>query len=91
MLPSKSDRVIQAAIILGQSTDVNENTIWDFYGNPMLNTTQVYDVVFPDGIAQQYSAVIIVHSVFDLSDEDGHRYQLLEDVIGYGKTASAVD
>ena len=47
--------------------------------------------MFPDSVAQQYPAVIIVHSVFDLSDEDGHRYlllELLEDIVGYGKTAS---
>ena len=43
----------------------------------MLNT-RVYDVMFPDGNVQQYSANVIAQSIYDSVDEDGHRHQLLD-------------
>ena len=48
----------------------------------MLNT-RVYDVMFPDGEVQQYSANVIAQSIYDSADEDGYRYQLLDEIIGH--------
>ncbi len=70
--------------MLGQSTDLEGNPVGEYDSNPMLNT-RVYDVMFPDGDVQQYSANIIAPSIYDSTDDDGHRYQFLEEFIGHKK------
>lgn len=52
--------------------------------------TRVYDVMFPDGAVQQYSANIIAQNLYSQIDEEGHRYQLLEGIIQHRKNGDAV-
>ena len=47
--------------------------------------------MFPDGDVQQYSANVIAQSIYDSVDEDGHRYQLLDEIIGHMKLKNALD
>ena len=56
----------------------------------MLNT-RVYDVMFPDGAIQQYSANLIAESLYEHADEDGHRYQYMDSILDHKKTKEAVD
>ena len=56
----------------------------------MMNT-RVYDVMFPDGEVQQYSANVIAQSIYDSADEDGYRHQLLDEIIGHRRSKEAVD
>ena len=88
LLP-KNGEVMQAATVLGQSTDLDGNPIGEYDSNPMLNT-RVYDVMFPDGDVQQYSANIIAQNIYDSDDDDGYRYQHLDDIIGHRKLPNAV-
>ena len=89
MLPN-SDGVMQAATVIGQSVDLEGNPIGEYDANPMLNT-RVYDVMFPDGLVQQYSANLIAQGIFDAADDDGYRYQLLDEIIGHRKNSDALN
>ena len=89
LLP-RSGEVKQAATILGQSTDLTGDPIGEYSPNPMINT-RVYDVMFPDGEVQQYSANVIAQSLYDLADEDGYRYQFLDEIIGHKKLKDTLD
>ena len=78
LLPQNGD-VIQAAKVIGRSTDIEEDPIGSYDPNPMLNT-RVYDAMFPDGAIQQYSANLIADSFYEHADEDGHRYQYMDSI-----------
>ena len=88
MLPN-DEGVMQMANVLGQSTNNDGDPIGEYDDNPMLNT-RVYDVIFPDGVVHQYSANIIAQNIYEATDEDGFRYQLLEEIIDHKKTPEAV-
>ena len=47
-------------------------------------------MMFPDGIVHQYSANIIAQNIYESSDDDGCRYQLMEEIIGHRKSKDAV-
>ena len=70
LLP-KDGEVMQAAIVLVQSTNLKGDPIGEYDPNTTLKS-RVYDVMFPDGDVQQYSTNIIVQSIYDSTDDDGH-------------------
>ena len=80
---------MQAAKVLGRSTDIEGNPIGSYDPNPMINT-RVYDVMFPDGAIQQYLANLIAESLYDNADDDGHRYQHMEEILDHRKTKDAI-
>lgn len=88
MLP-KDGAHMQAARVIGQSRDKDGNTFGEFNQNPILNT-KVYDVLFPDGSIQQYSANTIAENIYSQVDEDGHRYQLMEHILDHRSDGRAV-
>ena len=47
--------------------------------------------MFPDSDVQQHSANIIAQSLYDSANEDGHMYQLLDEIIGHKKLKNALD
>ena len=83
MLPNDGG-ILQAATVLGQSTNLEGNPISENNDNPMINS-RVYDVMFPDSFIQQYSANLIAQGIFELAGEDGYRYQLLDEIIEHRK------
>ena len=68
---------MQAANVIGRSTDIEGNPFGSYDPNPMLNT-RAYDVMSPDGSIQQYSAILIAETLYEHADEDGHRYQYMD-------------
>jgi hypothetical protein len=52
--------------------------------NPMLDT-RVYNVMFPNGAKRQYSANVNAQSMYANVDEDGHQYQLMDEIIEHRK------
>ena len=88
VLPN-DEGILQLASVLGQSTSIDGNPIGEYDDNPMLNT-RVYDVMFPDGIVHWYSANIIAQNIYESSDDDGFRYQLMEEIIDHRKFNDAV-
>ena len=89
LMPQNGD-VLQAVRIIGCSTDGEGNPIGQYDPNPMLNT-RVYDVMFPDGAIQQYSANLIAESIYEDLDEDSYRYRLMDEVLDHQKTKDAIE
>ena len=88
MLPKDGEH-LRAARVIGQAKDADGNTIGKPNSNPMLNT-RIYDVMFPDGSLQQYAANTIAENIYSQVDEDGHRYSLLDCIIGHRTNDKAV-
>ena len=65
--PSKDGDNQQAARVLGFSSNNEWQAIVKFNHSPILNT-KVYDVMFPDGAVQQYSANTIVENIYSQVD-----------------------
>ena len=80
---SLSDTLINAEVLLPQGEELakckvkgrhvgpNGEVTGQFHKNPLLNSI-VYDVEFPDGAIQEYSANIIAQNMYSTLDEDGH-------------------
>ena len=54
--------------------------IGEYNANRMLHT-KVYEMMFPDGAMEQYASNIIVENLMNQVDDDGHHFQLLEEII----------
>ena len=80
---------IQNAKVIGRSKDSNGQTIGTFHENPLLSTI-LYDVEFPDGEIKEYGANAIAMNMYSQVDPDGHRTQLVEDIVDYKKDHTAV-
>ena len=89
LLPQNGER-LQAGKVIGRATDADGNPAGEYHSNPILNT-RVYDVQFPDGMIQQYSANIIAENLYSQVDEDGRRYTMLDDIVEYSNDANAID
>ena len=50
----------------------------------------MYEVEFIDGSKQAMSANLIAENMFATVDEEGHRHIILESIINYRKTDSAI-
>ena len=55
----------------------------------MLNT-RIYDVLFPDGSVRQYAANIIAENLYSQVDDEGFRYQLLDEIIDHKTDEQAI-
>ena len=88
LLPQNGSHM-QAARVVSRAKDDDGKIIGKYNVNPILDT-RVYDVMFPDGAIQQYSANIIAENLYSQVDEEGHRYQLLEGIIMHRKHSQAV-
>lgn len=51
--------------------------------------TRIYEVTFPDGRMEEYSANIIAQNLYSQRDDEGHRYQLLDEIVDHYKDKSA--
>ena len=58
--------------------------------NPMSNS-MVYDVQFPDGQIKEYAANIIAQNMYAQVDAYGHHHTLLDSILDFERTSSAVD
>ena len=89
LLPQDGE-YLQAARVIGRSKDEDGMPVGLYNSNPILNT-RVYDVEFPDGGIRQYSANIIAENIFSQVDEDGYRYQLLDEIIDCKRDETAIE
>ena len=88
LLPQNGEHM-QAARVISRAKDAEGKVIGTYNNNPILDT-RVYDVMFPDGAVQQYSANIIAENLYSQVDEEGHRYQLMEGIVMHRRDGSAV-
>ena len=66
---------MQSAKVIGRSKDVDGKIIGDYNNNSILNT-MIYDVEFPDGEVQEYSANVIAENIYAQVDVEGHSYNI---------------
>jgi hypothetical protein len=57
--------------------------------NPLLDTRE-YEVEFPDGTMDTYSANIIAENLFAQVDTEGRQYQVISEIIDHHKNSHAV-
>ena len=88
VLPQDGVRM-QSGKVVGRVTDGSGKPIGVYNKDPLLDT-RVYEVIFPDGDSQQYSANLIAESIYMQCDEDGRREQMLDEIIGHDKSDDAL-
>ena len=76
LLPQDGE-YMRSARVIGRATDANGIPVGTYNSNPVLNT-RIFNVMFPDGNIQQYSANIIAENIYSQVDEEGYRYVLLD-------------
>ena len=57
--------------------------------NPILDTRQ-YEVEFPDGSTDAFTANMIAENLYSQIDEEGRSYAILKDIVGHRKDSKAV-
>jgi len=58
--------------------------------NPLLDS-RVYDVLFPDGSIEQYTANTISECIYSYIDYEGRRYSLLDQIADHRKNESTIN
>ena len=81
---------MQAAGVISRAKDDDDNAIAEYNRNPILDG-RAYDVMFPDGAVQQYSANVIAQNLYSQVDEEDYRYQLLAGILTHRKNEQAVE
>ena len=81
---------MQSARVIGRASDGVGVPIGEYDPNLIMNT-RVYDVMFPNGSVQQYSANLIAENMYSQVDSDGHSYALMDEIIDHQKKETAVD
>lgn len=72
------------ARVTGRKRDSEGNPIGLRNANPILDT-RVYEVEFPDGSTDAFSANIIAENLFSQIDDEGHAYQILKEITDHRK------
>ncbi len=81
--------VLLPAKVIARKRDAEGNLIGRENVNPILDT-RIYDVQFPDGHVESYSANIIDENVYKQVDEEGQCYVLLDEIMNHCKDNSAI-
>ncbi|MGH3054233.1 MAG: reverse transcriptase domain-containing protein, partial [Gaiellaceae bacterium] len=87
LLP-KGDGMLSGTVV-GRKRDTNGNPIGNYSNNPILDS-RVYEVEFPDGHVEEYSANTIAESLYAQVDDEGNQYLILKEIIDYNKDHSAI-
>ena len=79
----------QAGRVVARSKDETGKEIGEANNNPYLYT-RIYDVVFPDGTTERFSANRIALNLYSNIDEHGFAYLEVDDIVGHSSTEGAV-
>ena len=80
LLP-KGDSLVSRQVIK-QKRDDNGNPIGRSNSNPLLDK-RVYEVQFPDGTEQEYTANLIATSLYTQVNDEGNQYKLLDEILDH--------
>jgi hypothetical protein len=58
--------------------------------NPILDT-RTYNVEFPDGRSEEYTANIIAENMYAQCDEEGNQFLMLQEIVGHKTDGHAVE
>jgi hypothetical protein len=87
LLPNNNSS--QLGRVKRRTTDGVGNHIGTYHSNPMQNTIE-YDVAFPDGKTDTFTANIIAQTLYSQVDENGHHKRELDCILNYKKDSTAV-
>ena len=87
LLPN--DKSSQMGRVKRRTTDGVGNHIGEYNSNPMLNTI-TYDVEFPDGKTDTFTANVIAQNLYSQIDDSGHHKRELDCILGYKQDSTAV-
>ena len=76
------------AKVMGRKRDAVGNPIGKRHSNPMLDTRE-YEVEFPDGTTDVFTANIIAENLFAQLDDEGNSYSILSEIVDHRKDGSA--
>lgn len=87
LLP-KGDGLVSGKVIKRKRDD-NGNPVGRSNQNPLLDT-RVYEVHFPDGTEQEYTANLIAESLYSQVDDEGNQFILLDEILDHASDEKAV-
>ena len=87
-LPNMGD--VAKAKVVGRKRDADGNPIGKRQNNPAILDTREYEVVFPDGATDVFTANIIVENLYSQVDEEGNSYAIMSEIIDHRSDGSAV-
>ena len=73
---------LQAARVMRRVKDDEGMVIGKQNDNPILDS-RVYEVMFPDGVVQQYSANIIAQNLWEAADPEGYQHQMVRMIVDH--------
>jgi hypothetical protein len=75
--------------VIRRRRDMNGRSIGVRHSNPILDTRE-YDVVFPDGTTQAYSANTIAENLYSQVDDEGRSFSLFDEIIDHKRDDTAL-
>ena len=87
LLPSMG--TVTKAKVTGRKRDADGNPIGKRHSNPILDTRE-YEVEFPDGATDVFTANIIAENLYAQVDDEGNSYSIFSEIIDHKKNGSAV-
>ena len=87
LLP-KGDETLRAEV-LRRKTDHHGNPIGRAHTNPILDT-RLYEVRFPDGEIQEFTANTIAENLYAQTDDEGRTHVLMKDIIDHKANKHAI-
>ena len=88
LLPSMG--TVVKAKVTGRKRDADGNPIGKRNANPILDTRE-YEVEFPDGATDVFTANIIAENLYAQVDEEGNSYAILHEITDHKKDGTAVN
>ena len=88
VLVPKGDGFMMGTVV-SRKRDADGNPIGKANSNPILDT-RVYEVQFPDGHLEEYSANVIAESMYSQVDDEGNQFLLLQEIVDHRKDSQAL-
>ena len=87
LLPNMGE--MMKAKVIGRKRDADGNPIGVWNANPILDTRE-YQVEFPDGATDVFTANTIAKSMYSQVDSEGFSYTLMSEIIDHKSDGTAV-
>ena len=80
---------LQKAIVVCRKRDSDGNLVGKKHSNPILDS-RMYELQFPDGHREEYTANLIAENIYSQVDEDGKRHLYIDEISDHRKLGNAV-
>jgi len=77
------------AVVMKRLVDPDGKPVGSRHSNPMLDTRQ-YEVEFPDGSRDSFTANMIAENLFSQVDEEGKSFAVMDSIVDHRKTDKAL-